>query len=252
MDDLALAAELVRDAGRLAARMLRDGVEVQRKSSITDLVSAADHAAEDLVATRLETERPDDGIVGEEGASRPGRRTWYVDPVDGTYNFLAGLPVWCSALALVDDPADEPMLGAVYQPVTDELWLGGREQPTTRNGVAVQRLADRPFAELSLSTYLHPVRLADESVRAPWLRVVAASATVRMLGSGSAELAAVAGGRLGTWIHLDSPPWDWLPGKALVRAAGGATAEFDLDGHRWLIAGPAQAVREAAALVRGE
>jgi fructose-1,6-bisphosphatase/inositol monophosphatase family enzyme len=183
VDDPVLAAALVRDAGGLAARMLRDGVNVERKTSITDLVSAADHAAEALIVSRLGAERPDDGVVGEEGASRPGRgRTWFVDPVDGTYNFLAGLPVWCSALALADvaEPATtdarrtvdaaDTLLGAVYQPATDELWLGGRDHPTSRNGVPVSALEDQPFADLSLSTYLHPARLSDYSVRLPWLQ----------------------------------------------------------------------------------
>ena len=72
-------------------------------------------SAEDLVARRLLEERPEDGVVGEEGTSRPGERTWYVDPVDGTYNFVSGLGMWCSAIALAD--ADGVVLGAVYQPV---------------------------------------------------------------------------------------------------------------------------------------
>ncbi|MFN2563373.1 MAG: inositol monophosphatase, partial [Jatrophihabitans sp.] len=103
MEDLELAAALVRDAGTLAARMLGDGLTVHHKTSISDVVSAADHAAEELVVARLRAERPDDAIVGEEGTSDAGSgRTWYVDPVDGTYNFLSGLPTWCAAIALDD------------------------------------------------------------------------------------------------------------------------------------------------------
>ncbi|HEX8509866.1 MAG TPA: inositol monophosphatase family protein, partial [Propionibacteriaceae bacterium] len=128
MNDLSLASELVREAGALAARMLSDGLTTQYKTSVSDVVSAADHAAEELVVGRLSAERPDDGLVGEEGAESPGNRTWYVDPVDGTYNFLSGIPYWCSAVALVDEQG--PLLGAVYYPALDELWLGGREHPT--------------------------------------------------------------------------------------------------------------------------
>src|SRR5689334_25408175 len=112
--------------------MLADGLRTERKTSVSDVVSAADRAAEELIARRLEAERPDDGVVGEEGTSRAGARTWYVDPVDGTYNFLSGLPFWCSAVALVDDRG--PVLGAVYCPVTDELWTGGRDRATAVNG----------------------------------------------------------------------------------------------------------------------
>ena len=245
-DDLALAASLVRDAGTLAARMLRDGLDVAHKTSISDVVSAADHAAEALVVSRLASLRPLDGVVGEEGSSRPGSRVWFVDPVDGTYNFLSGLPAWCSAVALSSEAS---LLGAVYQPAADELWLGGPGHPTTCNGVAVGPLADRPLAALSLVTYLHPTTLPDASLRTPLLRVLAEAATVRMLGSGSIELAAISAGRLGVSVQADSLPWDWLPGAALVRAAGGATEVIEHDGHRWHVAGPPTAVAEAIALI---
>ena len=117
-DDLALAAELVREAGQLAAEMLAAGW-TERKSSVSDVVSAADHAAEQLVLSRLRAVRPDDGVIGEESTKVPGQRTWFIDPVDGTYNFLTGLPFWCSALALAgptEPAAIVPILGAVYYP----------------------------------------------------------------------------------------------------------------------------------------
>ena len=250
MDDLALAAELVGDAGRLAARMRRDGVSVERKTSVSDVVTAADHAAEQLIADRLAAERPDDGVVGEEGTSTAGRRTWFVDPVDGTYNFTAGLPVWCSAVGLAD--VDGPVLGAVFQPPAQELWLGGRDAPTTCNGEPVPRLTDRRLAEISIASYLHPTTLPDDSIREPLQRAWRQAATVRMLGSGSVELAAVAGGRLGAWLQVGSLPWDWYPGAALVEAAGGATAVFEAHGHRWHAAGPPAAVAEIVQLVSAQ
>ncbi|MDT4893830.1 MAG: monophosphatase [Pseudonocardiales bacterium] len=248
-DDLELAATLVRDAGELAARMLREGLRTEHKTSISDVVSAADHAAEELVVSRLRTDRPADGVVGEEGTNEPGARTWFVDPVDGTYNFLSGLPTWCAAIALAD--AEGPVLGAVYQPVADELWLGGRDLPTTVNGVPVDVLADRPLAQLSVASYLHPTTLLDDGAREPLQRVWQNAATVRMLGSGSVELASVAGGRLGAWVQIDSLDWDWLPGSALVMAAGGATAVFTASGHRWHVAGNRQVVDEIRALIVG-
>jgi fructose-1,6-bisphosphatase/inositol monophosphatase family enzyme len=246
--DLTLARGLVGAAGRLAARMLRDGLTAEHKTSVSDVVTAADRAAEDLSATRLRAERPDDGLVGEEGARAPGARTWHIDPVDGTYNFLSGVPFWCSAVALGD--ADGPLLGAIYQPSTDELWLGGRDLLTTRNGAPVTGVIDRPLDEVSVASYLHPPRLADDGLREPLLRAVGGAATVRMLGSGSVELAAVAGGRLGAWLQPDTPDWDWLPGSTLVRAAGGTTEVFEAHGHRWHIAGGRRAVTELARLIR--
>lgn len=247
-DDHALAAALVRDAGDLAARMLRDGLTTEHKTSISDVVSAADHAAERLIVERLRIERPDDAIVGEEGTADTGTgRTWYVDPVDGTYNFLSGLPEWCAALALTDG---DDVLGAVHQPAAGELWVGGAGRATTRNGEPVPRLAGRPLAAVSVATYLHPATLPEDSLRLPLLRVMQGAATVRMLGSGSVELAAVAAGRLGVSLQADSLPWDWLPGAALVRAAGGVAEVIETDTHRWHVAGNRQAVADIVLMLR--
>jgi fructose-1,6-bisphosphatase/inositol monophosphatase family enzyme len=246
VDDVELAAALVRDAGTLAARMLRDGLTTHHKTSISDVVSAADHAAEELVVRRLREQRPEDGIVGEEGTSDQGQpgRTWYVDPVDGTYNFLSGLPEWCSALALGET------LGAVYQPAADELWVGGPDHPTAGNGTPLEPLTDRPLAAVSIATYLHPTTLPDDALRLPLLRVMQGAATVRMLGSGSVELAAVAAGRLGASIQADSLSWDWLPGAALVRGAGGAAEVVEVGGRRWHVTGSRQTVDEIIGLLR--
>jgi myo-inositol-1(or 4)-monophosphatase len=252
VDDVALVASLARDAGDLAARMLREGVTVARKTSITDVVSAADHAAEELIVGRLRIERPDDGIVGEEGTSDPGSgRTWYLDPVDGTYNFVSGIPVWCSALALAPSGSFTPLVGAVYEPSTDELSVGATDHAATLNGEPLPPLANKPLRDVALATYLHPTALADESLRDPILRVSAGAATVRMLGSGSVELAAVAMGRLGASIQADTRPWDWLPGAALVLAAGGAAEVIEACGHRWHVAGNRRAVADIAAHLTG-
>ena len=134
---------------------------------------------------------------------------------------------------------------------TDELWLGGREHRTTCNGTAVDTSIDRPLHEVSIASYLHPQTLPDDSARVPLLRAIAGAATVRMLGSGSIELASVAGGRLGAFLQMNSLEWDWFPGTALVRAAGGTSEVVTAHGHRWHIAGNAQTVRELVSRVRG-
>lgn len=225
--------------------MLADGLDTEYKTSVSDVVSDADRAAENLVVSRLRRERPADGLIGEEGSSEPGERTWFVDPVDGTYNFLSGLPHWCSAIALAD--ADGPVLGAVYLPERDELWLGGRDHPTTRNGVPLPRLLDQPLSRVSVTSYLHPATIADRPRSDAWQRAVAGAATVRMLGSASIDLSYVAAGRLGVFLQADLNDWDWLPGVALVLAAGGAAEIVPVAEHRWQIAGNAQAVAEVKA-----
>ncbi|WAP51573.1 inositol monophosphatase family protein [Arthrobacter sp. ATA002] len=251
-DDFFLAAELVRDAGALALRMRSQGLTATAKTTVSDVVTAADHAAEKLVVDRLRRLRPDDGIVGEEGASVTGTsgRSWVIDPVDGTYNFFAGSTYWCSALALKADEPESPegdaevLLGAVYQPQEDRLWLGGEDHPATLNGEPLPLLEDAPLDRLSAGTYLHPTWLLRPEVAGPWTAAAARTATIRMLGSGSCDLGGVASGRLGAWFQHSCPEWDWLPGKAIVRAAGGSTAVVVVRGFRWHIAGPAAAVRE--------
>lgn len=248
-EDLALAGQLVKDAGSLAAAMLAEGLETHHKTSISDVVSDADHAAEKLISERLIEQRPDDGLVGEEGARRPGERTWYIDPVDGTYNFLSKLGIWCSAVGLTD--ADGLVLGAIYHPVADELWLGGRGHRTTCNGRPVDELSDAPLAELSIGSYLPPARLKPDAVTtiAPLLNAISGAATVRVIGSGSIELASVAGGRIGASLHAGTLPWDWIPGAALVEAAGGVARVIEHRDQHWHVAGNRQVVDEISAAV---
>ena len=244
IDDATLAAELTRRAAGLAARMRAEGLEGEQKTSISDVVTAADHAAEDLVAGALTRLRPDDGVVGEEGteAVSSSGRTWVIDPVDGTYNFLSGLGTWCSALALRDP--DGLVLGAVHQPAVDEAWLGGRGLATRLNGRPVGDLVDLPLSEVAIATYLHPAVLPEDDLREPWLAVIAGAATVRMFGSGSCDLAAVAAGRIGVWAQQSVPEWDWFPGAALVSAAGGRAEQVEVRGRTWSVAGRPTAVEQ--------
>jgi myo-inositol-1(or 4)-monophosphatase len=244
ISDAELAVFLVTSAGSLASRMRDEGLRTDFKTSISDVVTAADHAAEELVMQTLRRVRPDDGILGEEGAAHDGTsgRTWVIDPVDGTYNFVSGLAYWCSALALRD--ADGVVLGAVHQPSSGETWVGGRGLPTTLDGKPLAPLADRPLAECSLATYIHPDTLTDPDVLQTWLALVAGVATPRLLGSGSMDLSSVATGRIGVWAQHSTAEWDWLPGQAIVEAAGGRTEVVHHRGHRWHVAGNALAVEE--------
>lgn len=249
-DDVRLAGELVREAGRLAARMRDQGVAVEQKTSVSDLVTAADRAAEETVVARLAAERPEDGVLGEEGAARGSRsgRTWVIDPVDGTYNFVAGLTWWCSAIALVE--GDELLLGAVYHPHDDALFVGGPQVPTTRNGTPVPAMTDAPLAQVCMTTYLHPRRFGDE-VGAAFGRAAAGAAAIRMLGSGSMDLTAIAQGELGVFCQQSVPPWDRLPGWGLVLGAGGAAATVAAGGVEWSVAGAPTAVAEVRAALEG-
>ncbi|MGO1645306.1 inositol monophosphatase family protein, partial [Corynebacterium casei] len=242
---------LVYNAGRLAWRMREQGISTEQKTSVSDVVTEADRAAEKFVAGVLEAIRGDDGIIGEEGAQRESKsgRTWVIDPVDGTYNFTNGSDYWCSALALTDE--DGTVLGAVHRPAMGYTWFGGRDFPTSRDNNAVAQLVDAPASQICLATYLHPRFMADDAIRGAWQSVAQNFASVRMLGAGSVDLSTVADGTMGAWIQHSVPDWDWLPGQALVHAAGGATSKVEAGGVEWCIAGNQQVVSEMENMLRG-
>lgn len=253
--DEKLAKALVFNAGRLAWRMRENGVATDFKTSVSDVVTDADRAAERFVAGVLLALRPEDGLLGEEGAqvaSRSGR-TWVIDPVDGTYNFTSGSDYWCSALALVEGEPSQPgrlTLGAVHRPAMGYTWCGGPELATTIQGKELKKLVDAPPSDISLGTYLHPNWLDNEQVRGAWLAVVTKFATLRMFGAGSVDLAGVASGELGVWMQHSVADWDWLPGRALVEGAGGTCLKVEAGGVTWCVAGNARAVNEVADTLR--
>ena len=250
-EDAELAASLVRDAGRLAARMRADGLSAHRKTSVSDVVTAADRAAEELITERLARERPADAVVGEEGTDRPGSsgRSWVIDPVDGTFNFVRGLTWWCSALALRGP--DDVILGAVHHPHDDASYVGGPALPSTRNGVRLPSLQDRPLAESCASTYLHPP-FYDGEVGAAFVRAVSGVATLRMLGSGTMDQMAVAQGQMDVLFQHSVPDWDWYPGIAIVRGVGGVARRVTAGGVEWSVAGVPTAVAEICAALEAE
>lgn len=237
-----LAGDLVREAGALAARIRAAGLDVERKTSVSDVVTQADHAAEAYIVERLTELRPDDGIVGEEGTSRPSKsgRTWVIDPVDGTYNFARGLDWWCSALALTGE--DDVLLGAIHHVRDDATYVGGPTLAATRNGEPITELTDRPLAQACAATYLHPPY--DGEVGAAFARAADGLATLRMSGSGSMDAVAIALGHYDVRFQHSVADWDRLPGAAIVRAVSGESRVVPAAGKQWLVEGVPTAVAE--------
>jgi fructose-1,6-bisphosphatase/inositol monophosphatase family enzyme len=257
-NDAALAQALVYNAGRLAWRMREAGLTTEYKTSVSDVVTAADTAAEEFVATALRTLRPDDGLLGEEGTAHPSLsgRTWVIDPVDGTYNFTTGSDYWCSALALVEGDPDAPDVlhfGAVHRPAMGYTWFGGADLATSIDNREVARL-DSPERNVTpeqtcLAGYLHPTDIADPTVAAAYTAVVREFATVRWMGSASVDLGTVAQGNIGCWMQHSLPAWDLLPGRGLVEGAGGKVVQVTAAGKRWTIAGAPASVDRAAEIL---
>ena len=256
--DVDLAAHAVR-AGAAAALAERDrardpvaadaggrGLGIEVKDSPTDFVSRADTASEAAIVALLRAERPDDGILGEEGAaaeSANGRR-WVVDGIDGTFNFLSGIPHWCVAVGLEQN--SDPVAAAVYDPTGDELFLSGPGTPATANGAVARVRTGRALEAAAVATYLRPDKSEHRDVTLS--RLVDEIGIVRAGGAGTLELAWVAAGRVDAWAQPNVSPWDWVPGAALVRAAGGEAVILDGD-PAWHVAGPSGLVAALAAIV---
>jgi myo-inositol-1(or 4)-monophosphatase len=135
---LAAAVPIVREAGQLALRYFRerDSLAIEHKGH-QDLVSIADRSVEDLLRERLATAFPGDAVLGEEGGgSDDAARTWVLDPIDGTFNFLKGIPCWGVVAALVID--GELAIGLTYDPVHDEMFTARRGGGAQRNGTPIK------------------------------------------------------------------------------------------------------------------
>lgn len=234
--DLDVAIAAVRRAGAILLEH-HGRVTVETKSSATDVVTEADRAAEAAVVELLRAQRPADGVLGEEGAAYAGAREWTVDALDGTLNFTLGLPDWCATVALRDEHG-ALVASAIFQPARDELYAAARGEGATCNGAPLRVRGPGDPRAATVATWLHPGQLAGPH-GARTREVLARIGSVRILGSGSMELAHVAAGRLHGWFQHDPKPWDWRPGALLVAEAGGVTRITD-DG--WHLAGNAELV----------
>jgi myo-inositol-1(or 4)-monophosphatase len=189
-------------------------------------VSDADRAAEDAIGKLLAAERPDDGLIAEEGsrAEAASGRRWVVDPLDGTVNYLYRLPAWCVSVALQD--TDGTAVGVVRDPLRDETFAASRGGGCSLNG-AVVRVRERADLSRALVAtgfgYERDRRAAQaEVVR----RVLPQVRDIRRAGAAALDLAWLAAGRLDGFWERGLRAWDWAAGGLLVEEAGGAIAEL--------------------------
>jgi myo-inositol-1(or 4)-monophosphatase len=246
--DLELAERAARAAGEvLLSYYGRPPEGVQSKSSSTDLVSDADREAERAIRELLEAERPDDGLVAEEGsrADAASGRRWVVDPLDGTINFLYGFPAWAVSVALED--AEGATLGVVHSPIHGETFCAVRgegafvlsDRPAAARGPADRRpLRVRPPCPLdqALVSTGFSYEADRRAVQADVMRALLPRARdIRRAGAAAVDLAWVAAGRVDAFFERGLQHWDWAAGRLLVEEAGGTVASLD-DGWPGMIA----------------
>jgi myo-inositol-1(or 4)-monophosphatase len=228
--DLELAERAARAAGEvLLSYYGRPAEGVSSKSSATDLVSDADREAERTIRDLLAAERPDDGLIAEEGsrAEAASGRRWVVDPLDGTINFLYGFPAWAVSVALED--AEGGLVGVVHSPIHGETFRAVRGQGAFLGERGLTVRPPRPLEQSLVSTGFsyEPARRA---VQADVIRELLPRARdIRRAGAAALDLAWVAAGRVDAFFERGLQHWDWAAGRLLVEEAGGTIATLDGD-----------------------
>jgi myo-inositol-1(or 4)-monophosphatase len=222
---------------------------VDTKSSETDMVSEADRAAETAIVEILRAERPEDGLLSEEGAedrSTSGRR-WVVDPLDGTTNYLYRFPAWAVSVALEDDEGG--LVGVVHDPVADATFRAERGGGAFLNGEPI-RVNDHDRLETALIGtgfgYDPDIRAGQAELLQRAIRQVR---DIRRAGAAALDLCSVAAGRLDGYYERGLNPWDWAAGALIVREAGGEVMPLE-GGRPGLAAAGPRLVRALADLVR--
>lgn len=210
--------------GLLLDRSTRAPTGVSAKSTRTDLVSDADRAADELVVSRLRAAYPDDAIVSEEGGEVGGRsgRTWYVDPLDGTINYLYGLPHWAVSIACHD--AAGALVGVVFDPARNELFQAHRRQGALLGDrrLAVTAATDLGLALVGTGFSYDAHERALQAIAVA--RLAGKVRDIRRAGSAALDLAWVAAGRLDAYFEVSRSKWDSAAGELLVAEAGGVVS----------------------------
>ncbi|HWM34167.1 MAG TPA: inositol monophosphatase family protein [Pseudolysinimonas sp.] len=224
---LDLATSIAREAGELAARRRREGVQVaDTKSTIVDVVTEADREVERLIRERLAAARPQDGILGEEGGGTSGTSglTWVVDPIDGTTNYLYGIPHYAVSIAVVEGEPDPQTwadaVGVVHNPASGELFAASRGGGATLDGTPIRVAGPVPFGQALIGTgfaYDSVMRGIQGGIVT---RLLPQVRDIRRQGTASLDLAFVACGRLNAFYERTLSPWDHAAGAIIAREAG--------------------------------
>ena len=229
----ALLNVMVAAASKAARSLTRDFGEVERlQVSVkgpANFVSAADHRAEDILRAELTKARPGYGFLGEESGLSEGTdksNTWIVDPLDGTTNFLHGIPQFSISIALQRDSTI--VAGLVYNPVVDELFTAERGKGAFLNDRRLRVASRSRIADAVVACGLpHRGRGDLELSRREMTAVQSEVAGLRRFGSAALDLAWVAAGRLDGYWERGLSPWDVAAGLCLVREAGGFVTDLD-------------------------
>lgn len=218
------ACAVARDAGKLALRHFQNvsQLKVEFKAQ-QDVTSIADREVEEFIVTHLTQSFPEDGFFAEERGSVAGKNQWVIDPIDGTANFVRGIPFFCVSIAYVVE--GEVEIGIIYDPISDELFAARRGFGATCNGKAMRVSDCQDVAKAVVTCDLGYGTSVERSVTITQL-LLESQCHIRCFGAGALAIARVADGRYDAYWNLRHYPWDALAGWMLVREAGGWVSDF--------------------------
>jgi myo-inositol-1(or 4)-monophosphatase len=232
----ALINVMVKAARRAGRSLSRDLGEVENLQvslkGPANFVSAADKRAEEMLYSDLSKARPGYGFIGEEGGTREGddkTHTWIVDPLDGTTNFLHGIPQFAISIGLQREGT--MIAGVIYNPATDDLFIAERGKGAFLNDTRLRVAARKQLHDCVIACGLPHIGRGDlplsrEEMAALQPRV----AGLRRFGAASLDLAYVAAGRLDGYWERNLKPWDMAAGMIMIREAGGVVSDIQTPG----------------------
>ena len=216
--------------GKKAGGYLREKfgcrLQVEHKGRI-DLVTNADKESQNIIVREIETRFPDHSIIAEEGVQkeRHATYTWYIDPLDGTINFVHGIPIFCVSIAVYK--SGEPFIGVCYNPMTEELFYAQKGKGAYLKKDRI-RVSDTNQLVDALVVTGFPYSTEDpEILMARFSRVIQEVQGIRRLGSAALDLCYVAGGRFDAFWEIGLHSWDTAAGVVILLEAGGVVSSLN-------------------------
>ncbi|TKR31097.1 inositol monophosphatase [Luteimonas gilva] len=227
-----IMVKAARAGGNVLLRHLSklDALNVVEKGRM-DFASEVDGLAEEAIVKELRRAYPEYGVLGEEGGAQKagrggGRYTWVIDPLDGTSNYLRGLPHYCVSIALTEN--GEPIHGVIFDPIRNELFVASRGGGAVLNDRKIRVAERKDLAGSMIVTGFPPRERERAGAQLECVRQLLREAEdVRRTGSAALDLAYVACGRLDGYFEAGVKPWDIAAGVLLVREAGGRVCEYN-------------------------
>lgn len=202
--------------------------KISNKEGFNNLVTEADHAAEQAIIQTIQNQFPDHYILCEETGEieSPSPYKWIVDPIDGTVNFAHNIPLCCVSIAL--EYEKEIIMGAVYNPLMNEFFVAQKNEGATLNGIPINVSSKSDFLKSCLVTgFAYSYNASDKNPIPAFERILKLGLPIRRLGSAALDLCWVAAGRFDGFYEQKLQPWDSAAGFLIVQEAGGKVTHFD-------------------------